>query len=234
MDPGHKRIQLKGCIVAIDGPSGAGKSTVSRLLAEALEGRLLDTGAMYRAVGYFSLKAKAATARDYGAIARRLKFDIDLKSGAILVAGEDLGAKLRSPKVSQMASKVSQFKSVRNHLTRQQRALAKKLSKKTPVVVEGRDIGTIVFPDVRFKFYVTADAEVRAQRRYRELKRRGVRGISLKYILKQIDERDRRDSGRKLAPLKCPEDAVVVDTSHMAVPQVVHFMANHITGMSKR
>jgi cytidylate kinase len=95
-------------------------------------------------------------------------------------------------------------------------------------VVEGRDIGTIVFPKVPFKFYVTADPEVRAQRRYAQLKRQGVKGTSLRAILQENLERDHQDSTRKIAPLRCPDDAVVVDTSSMGVSQVVHFMRDHI------
>ncbi len=217
-----------GFVVAIDGPSGAGKSTVSRQLAEALGGKLLDTGAMYRAVAYFSIKEKQNDPEAFAAISRRLHFDMDPHTGSILVNGVDLGAKLRTEKVSLMASHVSQFPEVRRLLTMRQRGLARKWSRKIPVVVEGRDIGTVVFPKVRFKFFVTADAEVRAKRRFHQLQRQGTKGVRLKTILKKSQERDRQDSTRKVAPLKCPKDAVVVDTSDMAISQVVHFMANHI------
>ena len=127
-----------------------------------------------------------------------------------------------------MASHVSQFKAVREVLTKHQRSLAKKWALKIPVVVEGRDIGTVVFPDVEFKFYVTASAEVRAQRRYQQLKKIDSPDANYAAILKQIKARDDRDSNRKLAPLRCPKDAVVVDTSHMGINQVVKFMADHI------
>lgn len=216
-----------GFIVAIDGPAGAGKSTVSRKLAEALNGHLLDTGAMYRAVAYTALVSGAEDEQAFSKIAEKLQFDMDPSSGNVLVNGEDLGMRLRSEKVSGMASSVSQFKGVRNVLTKRQRSLAKKWSKKIPIVVEGRDIGTVVFPKVRFKFFVTADAEVRAKRRYNELKKRGGK-VSLKDILKKAQSRDKQDSTRRLAPLKCPKDAVVVDTSHMSINQVVQFMKNHI------
>lgn len=220
--------RVKGVIIAIDGPSGAGKSTVSRQLAEALEGRLLDTGAMYRTVAYFALKENAKTEEEFRQIASRIKFSSKGDSEILLMNGEDLGLRLRSEKVSQMASKVSSFKEVRQILTRKQRSLARAWSKKTPVVVEGRDIGTVVFPKVPFKFYVTADATVRAERRYQQLKRQGVKGITFKEILRQHEARDLRDSTRKLAPLKCAEEAVVVDTSSMGIPQVVKFMRDHI------
>lgn len=223
-----KNTVKKGYIVAIDGPSGAGKSTVSRQLAEALHGRLLDTGAMYRSVGYFCLKSEVKDEKKINLIATKLKFEADKSGDGLLVNGEPLGNRLRTEKVSQMASYVSQFKKVREVLTKHQRSLAKKWARKIPVVVEGRDIGTVVFPDVEFKFYVTASAEVRAERRYQQLKKLGTKGMTYKKILKQIEERDHRDSHRKLAPLKCAEEAVVVDTSHLGIHQVVKFMADHI------
>lgn len=221
-----KKIK-KGYIVAIDGPSGAGKSTVSHQLAETLHGRLLDTGAMYRSVAYYALKAETKDEKKIGVIASKLKFQANKKYDQLLVNGEELGLRLRSEKVSQMASFVSQFKKVREVLTKKQRSLAKLWAKKIPVVVEGRDIGTVVFPDVEFKFYVTASAEVRAERRYKQLKKMGAKA-RYKEILKQIEQRDRQDSHRKLAPLKCASDAVVVDTSSMGIGQVVHFMADHV------
>ena len=217
-----------GFIVAIDGPSGAGKSTVSRQLAEALGGRLLDTGAMYRSVAYLALQENAKDEDDYARIARGVRFTIDRKTEGLLVNGEDLGHKIRTAKVGQAASAVSVLRGVRKVLTSKQRSLAKQWSKRIPVVVEGRDIGTVVFPHVPFKFYVTASAEVRAERRYHQLKRQGAKGITYKKILKQHEERDERDSTRKIAPLKCPEDAVVVDTSSMGIVQVVKFMRDHI------
>ncbi len=220
----------KGFIVAIDGPSGAGKSTVSRMLAESLGGMLLDTGGMYRSVAYFALKEDAKSAAGFGAIARRLNFDVDRKTKALLVDGQDLGHKLRTSEVSEMASAVSRFRSVRSVLTSKQRKLGKKWGRIWPVVVEGRDIGTIVFPNVPFKFFVTASAEVRAKRRLAQLKKQGAKGNTLKGILRENEARDRQDSTRKLAPLRCPEDAVVVDTSSMGIGQVVRFMHDHIHG----
>jgi cytidylate kinase len=218
----------KGFVVAIDGPAGAGKSTVSRQLAEALGGRLLDTGAMYRGVAYLSLKEGADAEEEVSLIARKVHFRADKSGQSLLINGEELGVRLRTQKVSDKASSVSRFREVRRLLTQRQRTLARQWARRMPVVVEGRDIGTVVFPNVPFKFYVTADPEVRAARRLAQLKRQGVKGASLKKILKENEERDRQDSTRKLAPLKCPEDAVIVDTSSMAVPQVVQFMRDHI------
>ncbi|MBI1861944.1 MAG: (d)CMP kinase [Deltaproteobacteria bacterium] len=218
----------RGFVVTLDGPSGAGKSTVSKLLADSLGGLLMDTGAMYRAVALLSLESGLERPSAWANLARRLSFDVDVKSGVILVNDANLGDRLRGEQVSSMASRISQFTSVRKVLTGRQRTLGNRLSKRHPVVVEGRDIGTVVFPNSRFKFFVTAQPKVRADRRYRQLKAKGVKGISVASILREINRRDRQDSIRKVAPLRCPEDAVIVDTSKMPIPQVVLFLKNHI------
>ncbi|NBX68112.1 MAG: (d)CMP kinase [Proteobacteria bacterium] len=224
-----KKIK-SGFIVAIDGPAGAGKSTVSRLLALELNGRLLDTGAMYRSVAYFAVKENVSTAKGFSKIARQLNFDYDSKNQSILVNGQEMGNRLRTQQVSALASKVSAFKGVRQTLTLCQRKLGKTWAKTAPVVVEGRDIGTVVFPRVDYKFFVTADPKVRAERRYQQLKKQGTKGVSLQAILRSNMERDKQDSSRKHAPLKCAEDAIVVDTSKMSINQVVQFMSEHIRG----
>lgn len=225
-----KPKNLKGTIVAIDGPSGAGKSTVSRQLADALGGMLLDTGGMYRSVAYFAMKENITKSAELGKLAKRLEFDVSKESKILLVGGVDLGQRLRNEEVSQRASSISQFRMVRHALTLCQRRLARKWATQFPVVVEGRDIGTVVFPKVPFKFYVTASSEVRAKRRLAQLRKAGVKGMTLKKVIKQNEARDVQDSTRKIAPLKVAEDAVVVDTSSMGIAQVVQFMRDHIQG----
>ena len=222
-----KRTTKKGFIIAIDGPAGAGKSTVSRLLAQELGGMLLDTGAMYRSVAYFGLRAGAKTEREFSLMSKSLNFQPSTDKKHVLVNGIDLGLKLRSPKVSAAASTVSSYKTVRDTLTRRQRALGKSWSRKFPVVLEGRDIGTVVFPQADYKFYVTADPRIRALRRFKQLQKTGTK-LKLSEILKQNQLRDAQDSTRKHAPLKCASDAVVVDTSRMEIVQVVKFMADHV------
>lgn len=220
--------KTKGYVVALDGPAGAGKSTVSALLAKALGGVLLDTGAMYRSVAYFALKQGAKTATEFSHIAQKLHFEPDKKSGQLLVNKVNLGQRLRTPAVSAMASHVSRFRGVRRILTSRQRGLARKLKRTLPIIVEGRDIGTVVFPDVEFKFYVAADAKIRARRRYLQLKRQGTRKITFKQVLREQRMRDKQDMERTVAPLRVAKNAVVVDTSSMGVKQVAHFMRDHI------
>lgn len=225
---GKKAKRQTGYIVTIDGPSGAGKSTVSQKLAEALGGVLMDTGGMYRSVAYYALIEGVRLAKDLGKLARRLEFDLHPETKKLTVQGEDLGTRIRTEAIAEQASRISTLKGVRTALTSRQRRMGKLWSKKIPVVMEGRDIGTVVFKSAPFKFYVTATPEVRAKRRLSQLKAQGFRGLTLKVVLKQNEERDLQDSTRKIAPLRCPEDAVIVDTSTMEIPQVVQFMGDHI------
>lgn len=215
------KTRKKGFIVAIDGPAGAGKSTVSRILARKLGGKLLDTGAMYRAVAYHALRNKMTGETEVCRLAKQLQFHPGRNIDALLVNGKNPGRKLRTEAVGKMASFVSRYPGVRHQLTTRQREIAKGWSRKIPVVVEGRDIGTVVFPDVEHKFYITASATVRAKRRYKELKAHGAKGISLREILKQVRLRDKQDSTRKCAPLCCARSAIMVDTSRFTTRQVV-------------
>jgi cytidylate kinase len=162
------------------------------------------------------------------AVARKTKFSIHKKKQILLSNGKNLGKKIRTPRVSEWASLISKYKEVRKILTKKQRELGEAWSKNLPVVVEGRDIGSVVFPDVQFKFFLTAAAAIRAQRRYEQLVEVGTSNITLEDILIQNKKRDNRDSTRKFAPLKCPKDAIVIDTSSMKISQVVQFMKNHI------
>jgi cytidylate kinase len=226
-----RKKKVTGIIVAVDGPSGAGKSTVSQKLAQALEGVLLDTGAMYRCVAWFAMRVGAETPEEFEKIAGKLEFEIKKDSEVVFVNGENPGNELRSQGVSHMASLVSKEPGVRRVLTKQQRSIATRWSKRCPIVVEGRDIGTVVFPEVRFKFFVTADPKTRALRRREQLERQGLKPPTLKELTLQIEERDERDSTRKVAPLKCAKDAILVDTTSLNIKQVVTFMMDHIQGI---
>jgi cytidylate kinase len=214
-------------VVAIDGPVGAGKSTVARRLAEVLGFEYVNTGAMYRAV---AVAARAAGIGDGDAETER-KLDallasarIDFSDGRIMLDGRDISAEIGSPEISESASRLSTLGVVRARMRDLQRAAGAHGA----VVMEGRDIGTAVFPDAEFKFFLDAGAEVRADRRWRELDAHGV-AITRAEVLAQLHERDRRDRGRELAPLKPAPDAIVVDASGMSVEEVVTLMAQRVS-----
>lgn len=218
----------KGYIIAIDGPSGSGKSTITRALAKRLSGRLLDTGAMYRSVGYFALKEGVGTKEAFSKIAKRLKFSAGKSGRVLLVNGENLGRKLRTEKVAAMASYVSKFKPVRKVLTEKQREIGRLWARHYPVIVEGRDIGTVVFPKNVCKFFVTANVRERARRRQAQLKKMGQKKVTISAVLLKIAHRDQQDSKRKEAPLRKAADAIVVNTSGKALNEVIEFIEKRL------
>jgi cytidylate kinase len=214
-------------IIAIDGPAGAGKSATARELAVRLALPYLDTGAMYRAVALLARRAGLerldadGQARVVG-FAERLavSFRGDPRAQRVILDGEDVTDALRAPDVSQMASVVSAIPEVRRQMVRRQRELAAR----SGGVIEGRDIGTVVFPDATLKIFLTAEPEVRARRRFEELGRRGV-AASWEDVLEEQRERDRRDSTRADSPLRPAEGAVVFDTSRLTLAEVVDALA---------
>ena len=214
-------------IIAVDGPAGAGKSSSSRLLAERLGYRYIDTGALYRAVGLLVWEQGVSPEDADGLTALcdglRLRF-VPGAEGIRLLSGErDVTSDIRKPEVSQMASKVSAHPLVRQRLL----ALQRDLGKEGGVVMEGRDIGTVVFPDADVKFYLDASPEERGRRRYAELQQQGT-PANLATTVQEIAERDRRDSGREHAPLRQAADAVVIDTTTRSLAEVVHTMTDYI------
>jgi cytidylate kinase len=223
-------------IVAIDGPAGAGKSTVSKLLARRLEFSLVDTGAIYRSV---ALQAKREGIA-YGDDARlaellgrvHVAFHVEGEENRVQLSGEDVTSLIRTPEVSLGASAVSSRKVVRDGLLALQRRLA--LEAPVGAILEGRDIGTVVFPDADVKFFLEAQPEVRARRRYEELFQRGTES-SLEAVLSDQNKRDRDDSSREIAPLKPADDAVRVDSSSMPLSDVVVALEREIHArMAKR
>ncbi|WP_428897598.1 cytidylate kinase [Parelusimicrobium proximum] len=211
---------LEQIVIAMDGPSGTGKSTVGRQVARELGISFLSTGGMYRALGYNVLE-KGIDITDEAAVtdeAGKLAFTFERQPDASLkmfVDGKFLGNELSREDVSQAASKASAVKDARAILTEKQR----EIGKKGGIILEGRDIGTVVCPDADFKFFITASAKERANRRYKQLKRLGEEA-DLDALLKSIEERDHRDSTRATAPLKQASDAVLIDTSDMTQDQV--------------
>jgi CMP/dCMP kinase len=211
-------------VVAIDGPAGAGKSTVSKRLTGLLGYRLLDTGALYRSVALSATRRGVSydAAADLAAIAAGLdiEFQLDGMSNRVFLAGEDVSAAIRTPEMSEGSSIVSAVPEVRAALLQLQRELAGKGG----VVAEGRDVGTVVLPDAGAKFFLTASDEVRARRRVEELRAAGIEAM-YDETLAEIRRRDQRDSSREAAPLVCAPDAIVVDSSVLAIDEVVEQMA---------
>lgn len=205
--------------IAIDGPAGAGKSTIAKAAARELGAMYLDTGAMYRTVGLYFLRKGLRNDRD--AVAR-LAGDMDIAvqfvNGAqrMLLDGEDVSEAIRTPEASMAASAVSAVPEVRERLVKLQRDTARGVS----IVMDGRDIGTAVLPDATLKLYVTASAEVRALRRYAELRGKG-ETPAYHEVLDDIVERDYNDMHRAASPLARAQDAVLLDTSAMTVAQVL-------------
>ena len=203
---------MSALIIAIDGPSAAGKSTLAKRLAKELGFTYLDTGAMYRALALKVLREGIDIGND-GMLTELIgRTGIDLlETGGklhVLLDGEDVSELIRTPEVSQMASKASALKTVRQWMLVLQRALGQR----GDVVAEGRDIGTVVFPEAEVKIYLDASAQERARRRVEELRRAG-RQVSLDETLREMVERDKRDSERDLAPLCKADDAVAIDSS---------------------
>lgn len=210
---------MKRLIVAIDGPSGAGKSTLAKRIATELGLTYLDTGAMYRALALKVLRHGVNLTDDEKLTRIIGSTEIDLRERGgrleVLLDGEEVSALIRTPEVSQMASKASALPAVRRRMLELQRALGQKGS----VVAEGRDIGTVVFPQAEVKIYLNASAQERARRRFEELRAAGGTA-SLEETLHQMEERDKRDSERDLAPLRQADDALPIDSSALSAEAV--------------
>lgn len=219
-------------IIAIDGPSGAGKSTLAKRVAKELGFIYLDTGAMYRALAVKVLRQGIDLADDgrLDGLVDDTEIDLCDRDGelAVLLDGEDVGAQIRTPEVSQMASKVSALKKVRARMLQLQRQMGQRGS----VVAEGRDIGTVIFPQAEVKIYLDASPEERARRRYQELKAAG-RQVDLQETLREIEERDKRDSERDIAPLCQAADALLVDSSSADAEQVALLVLDRIKNRTK-
>ncbi|HWR51782.1 MAG TPA: (d)CMP kinase [Bryobacteraceae bacterium] len=203
-------------VVAIDGPAGAGKSTIARRVADRLGYTYIDTGAMYRAVAVAALRAGVDLDSEalVSALARRSRVEFT-SAGKVALDGEDVNEAIRAPEVSQAASRVSAFSGVREAMVEQQRRIAAGRS----VVMEGRDIGSVVFPKASVKIYLDADPRIRAERRARELSETGL-VVDLEEIERDICERDYRDSNRQDSPLRRVPDAICVDTTALSPDEV--------------
>ncbi|WKD59341.1 (d)CMP kinase [Corynebacterium caspium] len=213
-----------GLIIAVDGPSGTGKSTTCRRLAEDLQARYIDTGAMYRVATLQVLRAGVDPANTAKVIAATsdlpLEISDDPHSTAVLLAGEDVSEEIRGPEVTAAVSAVSAVPEVRQNLVDLQRKLTAKAHR---AIVEGRDIGTTVLPDAPLKIYLTASARVRAQRRFDQDKAAG-RQVDFETVLADVQRRDAADSSRATSPLQPAKDAQIIDTSEISLDQVVQLL----------
>lgn len=209
--------------IAIDGPAGAGKSTVAKLLAKKLKLTYIDTGAMYRALTLLAQRENAVNTEDIISLANSC--NIRIENDKIYIEDEDITNEIRSDIVSKNVSKIAKIPEIRRIMLKHQR----KLAKNKAVVMDGRDIGTTVLPDAKYKFYLTADLKERALRRYKEMLRKGEK-TSLKQIEEDIAHRDLEDSSRVYSPLTVAPDAIVVDTTNMDIEEVVNILSNYIKG----
>jgi cytidylate kinase len=217
-------------VIAIDGPSGSGKSTVTQIIAEKLGLLYLDTGAMFRAIAYglkdlgIDYTQKELSSLELAKLTEKLSL-LDFQYGGedflVKVNGEDLTQKIRQHEISKMASDISKFPIVRTYLADLQR----KIGSSRPSILEGRDIGTVIFPDAGLKFFLTASSQVRAERRFEQLKKNNeTLTITLEQIKTDIEARDLQDSTRATAPLKQAEDAFLIDSSDMSIDAVINFV----------
>lgn len=210
----------QGIIVTIDGPSGSGKSTVARLLADRLGYTYIDTGAMYRGIGWLAREEGVPfrECKELDNLLKTVKLSFEEKNGRtyLVVNGMDLTERVRTPEMGMVASRISEIGTVRRWLS----SLQRRLGEEGNAVLEGRDMGTVVFPDADYKFYLVASLEVRGRRRAEQLREKGEEA-DLEATTKEISFRDRNDSTRALAPLRKAEDAIEVDTTSLSVSEVL-------------
>ena len=219
-------------IIAIDGPSGSGKSTLGRKLARALRLLYIDTGSMYRAVALAVLEGNVDPTDREAVTALANEIEIDLKgdpdSLSVLLNGREITEQIRTERVTEMSSVVSTIPGVRRAMVERQRALGRR-----GAVLNGRDIGTIVFPDADVKFFLTAKPEERAERRFKEDQLAAHAPVTLAQTLAEMVERDRRDSTRADSPLKVADDAIVVDSTGQSIEQVFEQMMERVVNGEK-
>ncbi|MBR5740205.1 MAG: (d)CMP kinase [Firmicutes bacterium] len=210
--------------IAIDGPSGAGKSTVAKAVAAKLGIEYIDTGAMYRAVGLKMLRLGIPMEENETLQKMLDETDVDFENERIYLDGEDVSDLIRTQEISKAASDCSAFAIVREKLVELQRAMGDRKS----IIMDGRDIGTVVLKDSKQKFYLTATAEERAMRRYLELREKGS-SEGYEQVLEDVIKRDHNDSTREVSPLRQAEDAVLIDSTNMTVEEVVDFIIESVT-----
>ncbi|WP_303863409.1 (d)CMP kinase [Alkalibaculum bacchi] len=211
---------MKNIHIAIDGPAGAGKSTIAKRLAQEIHIDYLDTGAMYRALTYHILQLNVDVEDEETIIKEAEKIDIDFNNNCVYLNGINVDIDIRTQKVSNNVSAVSKFARVRELMVDKQREIANGKS----VIMDGRDIGTVVLPKAEYKFYLDASIDIRAQRRYEQLDQ----NMDIEELKRDIANRDKMDQTREVSPLKKAEDAIVIDTSNMTIDEVLQTMKSII------
>ncbi len=227
------KTEKKGLTIAIDGPSGAGKSTVGRSLAKRLGYTYIDTGAMYRTVA-LKIKEKGIGLEDESdlyqlASSLHITFVSISEEVHTYCNGQDVSEAIRLPEISRLASEISKKKGVREALVEMQREMAKEGG----AVLEGRDIGTVVFPEAEVKFYLDAEPEERAKRRFQEFVAKGIQ-IDFQETLEEVIQRDHNDMHRALSPLKRAEDSILIDSTHLSVEEVLEEMLKKVEEKRRR
>lgn len=228
----HVRVDFeRQLIVAIDGPAGSGKSTTARRVARQLNYLYLDTGAMYRAVALAFIRAGRQPSRAEAAeFVPSLRIEMEYRDSElrVLLNDEDVTSAVRTSEVSDMASRVSALPVVREKLVAEQRRIARRYEREGGgVVLDGRDIGTVVFPAADVKVFMTAEPEERARRRYEEMQKKG-ETVSFNEVLERIRQRDRQDRERDLSPLRRASDAIELDTTSRSIEDQVHFVIDRV------
>ncbi len=214
---------MNNIIIAIDGPAGAGKSTISKLISKKMGINYIDTGAMYRAITLKCICSNIDVKDEKSVIEICKNSDVDFRDNSIYLDGINVDGKIRTNEVSSNVSYVAKIKEVREILVKKQREIGLKSS----VILDGRDVGTHIFPDTKNKFYLNASAEMRGKRRYKELIKRGEH-VSLNEVIKDVICRDEIDSNREFAPLVKADDAVEIDSTNMSIDEVVEYIISKV------
>lgn len=211
-------------IIAFDGPAGSGKSTIAKIISEKLGITYLDTGAMYRAVTLYFLENNVDFNDENQVKINLEKIELEFINDKLYLNNKDVSVQIREKNVNDNVSFVSAIRIVREKMVDLQR----KMSGKKSVVLDGRDIGTVVFPNADYKFYVTASVDVRARRRYEEELQKGISNLSFDEVKKSMENRDYIDSNREVTPLRKADDAIEIDTSDMSIEEVLEKILSYI------